>query len=116
MDKNEVMEQVKALIEAPMCCAPLRAAAEVYQAAVGTDMEEKLAKAFCEELGQDVNLIEESIAFFGSEKAANMMGADKAAEMVKAFKGAQANGEKYCLCPACQAGGKLYDYFKGLGL
>ena len=33
----------------------------------------------------------------------------KAAGMAEAAKKSKADGGKYCICPACQAGGAIYD-------
>ena len=39
----------------------------------------------------------------------NIFGAEQAANMVKLGKELKAKGEKYCFCPACQAGSKIFE-------
>lgn len=104
--KEQIIEKVKEAIEAPSCCAGLKAAGEKYLEAVGTDAEAEAAKALVAELEADVNKIEDSIAFFKSDMGAQVFG-DQRDGMVKAFEEAQAAGEDTCLCPACQAGKAL---------
>ena len=37
-----------------------------------------------------------------------VFGEQKAAEMAELCKKRKAEGEKFCICPACQAGAKIY--------
>ena len=56
-----------------------------------------------------VNSIDETIALANSETGKNIFGAEQAAKMVKLGNELKAKGEKYCFCPACQAGSKIYE-------
>ena len=49
------------------------------------------------------------IALVESDKGKAFFGAEKAAGMAVAAKKAQADGVKYCICPACTAGGAILD-------
>ena len=44
-----------------------------------------------------------------SEKGAEVFGAEQAKSMAEAGKASKANGGKYCICPACSAGGAILD-------
>ncbi len=109
MTKTELIGKVKDVIAAPSCCAEARAAAQSYLDALGTDGEAAAAKALVAELDEDVCSIGDLIAFAGSDKGKAIFGAEKAAGMVAAAMKAQVDGVKYCICPACTAGGAILD-------
>ena len=91
--KNYVEEKTKELIAAPSCYQGLRDLAEKYLAA----------------LEADVLSIDALIAFAGSEKGIQIFGNEQAKTMVSQAQAAKANGAKYCICPACTAGGAILD-------
>lgn len=62
------------------------------------------------ELKADVNSIDEVIPFFESEEGEKVLGKDTAAHLAVAAKEAKERGVKYCICPACTAGGWLLDH------
>ena len=96
---NSMIEKVKAVIAAPSCCAELRAVAEEWLLAVGTDGEKEASAKLIAELEEDVSTLDDVIPFFESETGAQFFGADVAK--------AKAEGATYCLCPACQAGASI---------
>ena len=49
-------------------------------------------------------------SFFESEEGEKVLGKDTAAHLAAAAKEAKAKGVKYCICPACTAGGWLLDH------
>ena len=108
--KEQIIAKVKEAIEAPSCCAGLKAAGEKYLQAVeanaGSAEAKEAAKELVAELEADVNPIEDSIAFFESDMGKQVFG-DQLEGMLASFKEAQAAGEDTCLCPACQAGKAL---------
>ena len=105
MTKNEVIEKVKELIAAPTCNAGLQAAAEAYLAKQDKASADALVKA----LEESVNSIDETIGFAESDMGKNVFGAEQAAKMAQLGKELKSKGEKYCFCPACQAGSKIYE-------
>ena len=107
--KDIIIEKVKEVVEAGSCCAELRAAGQAYLAALGTDQEKIAAVALIAELEEDVNFGEQSLAFFESDAAKEMFGEDQAKAMADAQRADLDNGGKYCICPACQAGGALLE-------
>lgn len=98
--KKEIANEV---IGAMSSCAEFKAAAENYLKAVGTDGETEAAEALIAEAKDDINDIEGTISFFGSETAQGMFGAVKAAEILNHMKEVKANGGRYCDCPGCKA-------------
>ena len=101
----KLSKKVKELIAAPSCNAELKAAAENYLKAQDKASADTLLKA----LETYVNSIDETIALADSETGKQIFGAEQAAKMVALGKDLKAKGEKYCFCPACQAGSKIYE-------
>ena len=104
MTKQEITAKVNALIEAPSCNPALKAAAEEYLKAQDKESAAKLVKA----LEEYVNSIDETIALAESEMGAKIFGAEQAKGLAQAAKKFKAEGNKYCLYPACQAGAEIY--------
>ncbi len=109
MTKTDLIQKVKDVIAAPSCCAEAKAAAKSYLDAIGTDGEAAAAQALIAELEEDVCSIDDLIGFVESDGGKAFFGAEKAAGMAAAAKKAQADGVKYCICPACTAGGAILD-------
>ena len=74
----------------------------------------RIVRLLVDELKEDVLGIDDLIAFAGSEEGKNVFGAEGAAAMKSDAEKAKAAGEKYCTCPACQAGGKILDHVNEL--
>ena len=112
--KSEAMELVKEIIEAPSCFPALREKGEALLAASGSAGEsdaDALMDEFLVELEKDVEPIEGAIAFFKSDMGLAKLGEHRD-KMVAKFEKAQAEGEKICICPACQTGTKLLEMMK----
>ena len=105
MTKQEILVKVNELIAAPTVCAPLKAAAEAYVKSQDKASADALVKA----LAENVNSIDETIAFAGSEMGKSIFGEETAAFMVNKGNEVKAAGGKYCFCPACQAGGAIWE-------
>lgn len=111
MTKQERIAKVREMMDAPSCCAELKAAGQVYLDAVGTEKEAEAQAALVSELKEDVTSIDSLIAFAGSETGKQVFGEEGAGAMVIAAKNAKAAGEDTCLCNACQAGKILLKEF-----
>ena len=98
-----VEEKTKEILNAGSCCPELKEMAEKWLAAEGT------TEAYLQELSEDVLPIDALISFASSEKGAEVFGAEQAKSMAEAGKASKANGGKYCICPACSAGGAILD-------
>ena len=103
--EKELMDYVKEktadLLAAPMCCKELRAAAEAWLAALGTDEEAAATKAYVTELEADIMPVDGLIAFTREEERAAAMAAHG-----HALKDA---GRLYCDCPACTAAAAILE-------
>ena len=110
MNKQEILAKVNELIAAPTVCAPLKAAAEAYVKAQDKATADALVKA----LAENVNSIDETIGFAESDMGRQIFGAETAAAMAKKGHELKAAGEKYCFCPACQAGSVIYEHKEAL--
>ena len=105
MNKQEIIAKVNELVAAPTVCAPLKSAAEAYLKAQDKASADALVKAIAE----NVNSIDETIGFAGSDMGRQIFGEETAAFMVKKGNEVKAAGGKYCFCPACQAGSVIYE-------
>ena len=109
MTRNEIIEKVKAVADAPSCYVGLREAVEEYLSSVGTEKEKEAAKTLVAELEADVSTIDSVIAFFESDKGKEYFGAETAANMAKHAHEVKDAGGKYCDCPACAPGKIILD-------
>ncbi len=114
MTKEETIKTVSEMMQADSCCRELKEAAKEWLDAVGTSGEKKAAEALKAEMKEDVCSIDNFIELCSSPTGKKIFGADQAAAMLKAGQEAKGKGGKYCLCGACQAGGKLLDDPSGL--
>lgn len=108
MTKEEVIAKVKELVAAPTVCPEAKEAGEKYLKAVGTADEKESARALIQELKEDVGDIDSCIAFCKSDFGKQIYG-DQVSAQIEAAEKAKAAGERWCLCPACQAGGPVLD-------
>lgn len=104
-----ITDKVKELVAAPTAYEGAKKAGEDYLAAVGTAKQAEAAAALLKELKEDVGDIDGAIAFGSSETGKQILGSGAAAFVDNAKK-AKAAGGKYCICPACQAGGYILDH------
>lgn len=81
MASARVLEKVQELLAAPSIYSGLKAVAEAYVKAVGTDGETAAAKKLLAELREDVQTIDEVLEFFCSDAGKSFFGAEKAAEL-----------------------------------
>lgn len=100
---NFVVEKTNELISSPTCNSETKAAAEAWQAAVGTENEAAQTKTYMDELEADIMPIDNLIGFAESDMGSQVFGADKAKEVAAHAKKIKADGAKYCDCPACAA-------------
>lgn len=105
----DIKAKVQELVNAATVCPEAKAAGEAYLAAYGTPKQADAAKALIAELKEDVGSIDNAIAFGSSERGRQILG-DNAEGFVKAAKASKAAGGKYCVCPACKAGGEILDH------
>ena len=109
MNTAEMKPIVEALVNAPSCCPELKAVAQAWLVAVGTNQEGTVTAALLQEAREDVCTIEHTLGFFESPAAEKIFGADKAKAMAVHAREIQAQGAKWCDCPACAACVKLLE-------
>ena len=109
MNKTDIKEKVQELVNAPSCCAQLKAVGNEWLKAFGTAEEKAVSEKLIAELEADVQTIDEVIELFGSEAGQKIVGVEAAAQMVAHFKEVKAAGGKWCDCPACKAGRAILD-------
>lgn len=98
------IEKTKELMNANSCYAGLKAAAQAWLDAVGTENEAEETKKYIAELEADLMPIDGLIGFAESEMGVSVFGNADSAKMIA--KGAKMNkeaGVKYCYCAACSA-------------
>lgn len=103
MTINEKTELVNAVIDSRTACPELKAVSKAYIEAVGTENEKSAAAALIAELEEDVNSIDDTIAFFSSDKAKQIVG-DMYEKLYNEAVSAKAKGETVCTCDGCRAG------------
>lgn len=104
----DIKAKVEELVKAPTVYEGAKKAGEAYLKAYGTSEQKAAADALVKELKEDVGSVDSAIAFGQSDMGKKILGAG-AGEFVENAKKAKAAGGKYCICPACQAGGAILD-------
>ena len=80
MSKTDAMiEKVKALVNAPSCCAEAKEAGNNWLEAVNTEKRDEAAEKLIAEIEADIIPIDWLIKFAGSEDGQKVFGAEKAA-------------------------------------
>ena len=101
MDKQTLIEKIKAMAAAPSCCAELRAAVKDYLDALGTSAEKNVAENLIAEIEADITTVENLVPFAHSETAVQIFGAEGAKKFAAHADELKASGAKYCDCGAC---------------
>jgi len=109
MNREELIQTVKALIDAPSCCKELKEAGQKWLDSLGTAGEDAAWSALTDEVKEDVCSIDEALAFFESERGIQFFGKEKAEALADHTRRRKKQGEKWCDYPACAAGVKILD-------
>lgn len=109
MDKQTLIDKVKAMAAAPSCCAPLKAAVAAYVDALGTADEKIAAQNLIAEIEDDITTVENLVPFAHSETAVKIFGADGAKKFAAHADELKASGAKYCDCKACTPAREILD-------
>lgn len=110
MTKEEVLQHVQGVIEAPSAYAGLKDIAREYLASVGKAEETEKAKELIAALEECVESIDDVLPFFASDKAKELFGEEQAAAMLKQGQEVKAAGGDTCFCPACTNGKFVLDH------
>ena len=104
MNKQTIIEKLKAMAAAPSCCAELKQATQAYFDAVGTADEKSAAQNLIAELEEDITTVDDLVPFAHSELAVQIFGADGQKKFAAHADELKASGAKYCDCGACAPG------------
>lgn len=106
MSKANIIEKTNELL-AGHCAEELRVAAQAWLVAVDSDKEEAATEEYIFQLEDGIMPIDDVIAFFSTDMAAEKFGAEMAANAKKV----KANGGEWCDCPACTLAKELLGLF-----
>ena len=104
MDKQTLIEKLKAMAAAPSCCAELKQATQAYFDAVGTADEKSAAQNLIAEIEADITTVDDLVPFAHSELAVQIFGAEGQKKFAAHADELKASGAKYCDCGACAPG------------
>ena len=109
MDKQTLIEKIKAMAAAPSCCPELTAAIQNYFAALGTTNEKSAAQNLIKELEEDITTVDDLVIFAHSDRAKEIFG-DAQKNFAAHADELKANGAKYCDCGACAPALEILNY------
>lgn len=101
MDKQTLIEKIKAMAAAPSCCAELKQAVQAYLAALDTADEKSAAQNLIAEIEEDITTVDDLVPFAHSELAVQIFGAEGQKKFAAHADELKASGAKYCDCGAC---------------
>ncbi len=109
MNREDKLALSTQAIAASSSCKEFKEAAQNYIDALDTENEAQAAKALVAEAEEDINTIDDTIAFLGSDFAAELLGAERAAQMLEHSMQLKADGAIYCDCPGCVAAKEIIN-------
>lgn len=112
MDKQTLIETIKAMAAAPSCCPELKAAVQAYFDAVGTADEKIAAQNLLAEIEEDITPIDNLVSFAHSDIPVQLFGVEGAKKFAAHADELKASGAKYCDCGACANGLEVLKYRK----
>lgn len=98
-----LIQKTNELINSGSVCKEAKEAAEKWLKAVGTDAEKDETVRYLKELEDDIEPIDDLIAFLHTPLAAKYLGEERAKTFLVHAEQRKVAGEKYCDCPACSA-------------
>lgn len=101
--KSFLKTQVEQLLAADSCSAEAKAAGQAWLAALDTPQEAEQTQKLMAEMQADIMPIDQLIAFAQSDQGQKVFREDLAQQILTHAQERQAQGEKYCDCPACAA-------------
>lgn len=109
MTHTQLTQLVQALLDAPQSNPTVKEFAQSWLDAEGTEKQAELTKQLVSVAEQNIALIDETIAFAGSERSVQILGEEGAANLLQHAKDIKAEGAKFCDCPGCVAAKKIID-------
>ena len=109
MTHTRLTQLLQALLDAPQSNPKVKEFAQSWIDAEGKPEQEELTKQLVSVAEQNIALINETIAFAGSERATQILGAEGAANLLQHAKEIKAEGAEFCDCPGCVAAKNIID-------
>jgi hypothetical protein len=97
-----VVGETRKLLRSSSACPEAKEAARRFLDAIGTDNEKAEAAKFLQELEEDLEPIDDVIAFANSPSAEKYFGLEGAQKFRDHVKDMKEKGIRYCDCPACR--------------
>ena len=110
MDKQALIEKLRAIEASPSCYSGLRLVIQDYLKALNTPRERAAAEKLIDELKADVVLVDHMVIFARSKNAVEMFGEAGAKKFAAHADALRKRGDKYCNCLACQYGLEVLKY------
>ena len=109
MTHTQLTQLVQALLDAPQSNPKVKEFAQSWINAEGKPEQEELTKQLVSVAEQNIALIDETIAFAGSERAVQLLGEEGAAKLLQHAKDIKSQGAEFCDCPSCTAAKNIID-------
>lgn len=100
---EKVISETNALIAAGSVCKEAKEAAESFLKSVGTSAEKEETAKYIKELEEDIEPIDDLVAFANSPLCEQLFGKDRAEGFRAHARELKESGAKHCDCPACAA-------------
>ncbi len=105
--RDDLKAKVIEMMEAPSCCAELKAAAQAWLDTYDDgNANQAAAAALIKELEEDISSIDSCIAFLSSDMGKEIYGNGQPAALAAA-EASKAAGGTVCTCKACQLGAEI---------
>ena len=101
MDKQALIEKIKAMAESPSCYPDLKQEIQNYLDVLNTSGERVAAEKLLDEIKRDIVPIEQMIIFAHSNSAIEYFGKEGAKKFLANAEALRRRGVKYCNCRAC---------------
>lgn len=109
MDKQALIEKIKAMAASPSCYEDLKLAVKYYLDVLGTPGEQVAAEKLLAEIKADVVPVGQLIIFAHSNHAIEAFGKEGAKKFLANAEALRRRGAKYCNCKACTLGLEILD-------
>ena len=110
MTKEEVLQHVQGVIDAPSAYAGLKDVAKEYLASVGQAVEKEKGEKLIAAMKECVAGLDAVVPCFAWDKAKELFGEEQAAALLKKGQEVKAAGGDTCFCPACTNGKFVLDH------
>ena len=110
MEKQELIEKIKAMGASPSCCPELKQVVRYYLEDLGTNREKNSAENLIAKIKADIVPTEQLVIFAHSNRAIEYFGVEGAKKFAANSDELKRRGEKYCNCLACTIGLEILQH------